>query len=251
MGFLPFTPKASPIVFGLLWTFLQDYLPIHWLLGHYLCLEYVCYTTTHFMTKFSFVCSYYIPLPLGSNGWGLGYLTTYLYGMHQMVPAIYYLFWVRYHPSRVYSQKKSRLETKYRPIFPPPPNHILWIPLTMGPPPLYWLGTGWWCSGPYVLAPLSFVFVFFRSHAISVIVDLFCFVLQHVSVLFLHVFPTMFVISFGLAFLSFTQFLLLTLLAIPCFFLLYYFILVFTPILLYKRIWAFVGQIMLTISKRS
>ena len=36
-----------------------------------------------------------------------------------MVSAIYYLFWVRYHPSRVYSQKKSQLETKYRPPFPP------------------------------------------------------------------------------------------------------------------------------------
>ena len=29
MGFLPFTPKASPIVFGLLWASLQDYPPTH------------------------------------------------------------------------------------------------------------------------------------------------------------------------------------------------------------------------------
>ena len=61
----------------------------------------------------------------------------------------------------------------------------------------------------------------------------------------------MFVISFGLAFLSFMQFLLLTLPAIPCFFSSCFFILVFTPIFLYKSIWAFVGQIMLTGSKGS
>ena len=57
--------------------------------------------------------------------------------------------------------------------------------------------------------------------------------------------------SFGLAFLSFTWFLLLTLPAVPCFFSLCFFISVFTPILLYKRIWALVGQIMLTGSKGS
>ena len=39
--------------------------------------------------------------------------------MHHMVPIIYYFFWVRYHRSKVYSQKKSRQETKYRPSFPP------------------------------------------------------------------------------------------------------------------------------------
>ena len=39
--------------------------------------------------------------------------------MHQIVPTIYYFFWVRYHPSKIYSQKKSRQETKYRPPFPP------------------------------------------------------------------------------------------------------------------------------------
>ena len=35
-----------------------------------------------------------------------------------MVSTIYYFFRVRYHPSRVYSQKKLGLETKYRLIFP-------------------------------------------------------------------------------------------------------------------------------------
>ena len=57
--------------------------------------------------------------------------------------------------------------------------------------------------------------------------------------------------SFGLAFLSFTWFLLLTLPAIPCFFSLCFFISVFTPILLYKSTLAFVGQIILIGSKGS
>ena len=75
-------------------------------------------------------------------------------------------------------------------------------------------------------------FVFFLLHAFSIVV----------FVLF-HAFLTMFVISFGLIFLSFTQFLLLTLSTVLCFFSSCFFILVFTSILLYKRIWAFMGQI--------
>ena len=39
--------------------------------------------------------------------------------MHQIVTTIYYFFWIRYHSSRVYFQKNLRLETKYRPPFPP------------------------------------------------------------------------------------------------------------------------------------
>ena len=61
MGFLPFTPKASPIVFGLLWASFQDYPPTHWLPLPFSV--HVCCTATHFMIKFSFVCSCCIPLP--------------------------------------------------------------------------------------------------------------------------------------------------------------------------------------------
>ena len=68
MRFLPFTPKTSPTVFGLLWAFLQDCLPTHCLFSHYLCSEYVCCIITHFVTKFHFVCFCCIPLPSGSNG---------------------------------------------------------------------------------------------------------------------------------------------------------------------------------------
>ena len=52
-----------------------------------------------------------------------------------------------------------------------------------------------------------------------------------------------------LDFLSFTQFLLLTLSVVHCFFSSCFFILVFTHILLYKRIWTFVGQIVFTRSE--
>ena len=69
------------------------------------------------------------------------------------------------------------------------------------------------------------------------------------TVLVLHSFPAVFVNSIGLDFLSFTQFLLLTLSVVPGFFSSCFFI--FTHFLLYKRIWTFVGQIMLTRSNGS
>ena len=86
----------------------------------------------------------------------------------------------------------------------------------------------------YLLFLSSFIPTLFLPQQIS-FVSFCC-----TSVLFLHVF-LVFIISFNLAFLSFTQFLLLTLPAVPCFFSSCFFILVFTLILLYKRIWAFCG----------
>ena len=53
--------------------------------------------------------------------------------MHQMVSTIYYFFWVRYHPSKVYSQKKSWQETKYRLHFPSTTKPHLLNPLDRGP----------------------------------------------------------------------------------------------------------------------
>ena len=60
--------------------------------------------------------------------------------MHQMVLTIYYFFWVRYHPSRVYSQKKSRLKTKYRPHFPPTTKPYPLNPLDREPNSLVLVG---------------------------------------------------------------------------------------------------------------
>ena len=60
--------------------------------------------------------------------------------MHQMVPTIYYFFWVKYHPSKIYSQKKSWQETKYRPPFPPTTKPHPLNPLDHGPTSLVLAG---------------------------------------------------------------------------------------------------------------
>ena len=39
-----------------------------------------------------------------------------------------YLFWVNYHLSKAFFQKKARQESRNRPFFSLPPNHTLWIP---------------------------------------------------------------------------------------------------------------------------
>ena len=74
--------------------------------------------------------------------------------MHQVVPAINYLFWAKCHPSKVFSQKKLWLKTQNR-LFPPTTKPHPLNPLIVSPPLLYWLGTDWWCFGHCVLAPLS------------------------------------------------------------------------------------------------
>ena len=126
--------------------------------------------------------------------------------MHQMVPTIYYFFWVRYHPSKVCSQKKSWLETKYRPPFPPTTKPHPLNPLDCGPTSfvlvvysLVVLRPLCACSTIFCFCLLSFPhhfcysrLVFFRSAT--------CFVL------FLHAFLAAFVvscISFGFSFLQF------------------------------------------------
>ena len=93
--------------------------------------------------------------------------------MHQMVSTIYYFFWVRYHPSRVYSQKKLRLETKYRPPFPPTTKPHLLNPLDHGPTSLvlagYRLVVLWpfcACSIVFYFCLLSFSCRFCRSRLV-------------------------------------------------------------------------------------
>ena len=120
--------------------------------------------------------------------------------MHQMVPTIYYFFWVRYHLSKIYSQKKSWQETKYRPHFPPTTKPRPLNPLDRGPTSLVLAGYRLVVLRPfcacstvfYVCLPRRFhrsILVLFRSAA--------CFVL------FLHAFPATFVIFhwFGFSFL--------------------------------------------------
>ena len=49
-------------------------------------------------------------------------------------------------------------------------------PLTMGPPPLHWLGAVWWCSNHGVVLPLPSVFVFFLMLFLPLLLNfvLFC-----------------------------------------------------------------------------
>ena len=57
-----------------------------------------------------------------------------------MILTIYYFFWVRYNPSKVYSQEKSRLKTKYRPLFPITTKPYPLNPLDHGPTSLVLVG---------------------------------------------------------------------------------------------------------------
>ena len=117
-----------------------------------------------------------------------------------MVSTIYYFFWVRYHPSKIYSQKKSRQETKYRPPFSP----------TTKPHPL----------NPFDHRPTSLVLARYKlvvPRPFCACSTIFCVCLPHrfcrsklalfwfaaCFVLFIHAFPATFVIFlwFGFSFL--------------------------------------------------
>ena len=83
---------------------------------------------------------------------GLGFSLTNLYSMHLVISAHICLFWVRCHPSRF---KRAWART------PPTARPHPFLPLTRGPPPLYWLGTGKWCLSPvcvlhFHMSPLLF-----------------------------------------------------------------------------------------------
>ena len=80
-----------------------------------------------------------------------------------MILAHVYLFWMRCHPGRTFPPKEFQGELQNR--LPLPPNvrlHLL-IPLTRGPPPLYWLGTSRWCLSPCMHAPLPYESIAFLA----------------------------------------------------------------------------------------
>ena len=155
--------------------------------------------------------------------------------MHQMV-SIYYFFWVRYHPSKVYFQKKSWQETKYRPPFPPTTKPRPLNPFDRGPTSLVLAG-----YRLVVLRPFCFCLLSFPHH--------FCcsrLVLFRPTVYLLSYFFTHFLrcLSFPLVWLFFSScnscywhFLLLLVSFLSCFY-----ISVFTPIFFYtkrfKPLWA-------------
>ena len=125
---------------------------------HCHCSVHVCCTTTHLTTKFPFVCSYCIPLSHYLALWHASDGINHLLLLLGKIPSQQDIF-----PKRSYGRKPN-----IDPLFPPPPNHALWIPLTVSPPPLYWLGTGWWCPGPFMFVLLSSVFV---CHAVPAVAD--------------------------------------------------------------------------------
>ena len=179
MGFLPFTPRASPTVFGLLWVSFQDYPPTHWLpmplLSTCLLHRYL------FHDKIPF-CLFLL------------YASTSLPSSMACIPTIYYFFWVKYHPNKVYSQKKSQQETKYRPHFLPTTKPHPLNPLDCGPTSLVLAGYRLVVLRPFcVCFPHRFCcsrLVLFRFAA--------CFVL------YLHKFPAMFIIFLWFGFLFFS-----------------------------------------------
>ena len=78
--------------------------------------------------------------------------------MHQMVSTIYYFFWVRYHRSKVYFQKKSWQETKYRPPFPPTTKPYPLNPLDHGPTSLVLAGYRLVVLRPFCTCSIVFYF---------------------------------------------------------------------------------------------
>ena len=123
--------------------------------------------------------------------------------MHQMVLTIYYFFWVKYHPSKIYSQKKSWQETKYRPHFPPTTKPHLLNPLDHRPTFLVLAGYRLVvlrpfcaCSTIFCFCLLSFSRRFCRSRLFLFrFAACFCLISSHVSCCVCHF------LQFGFSFL--------------------------------------------------
>ena len=78
------------------------------------------------------------------------------HGMHLVVPAHPYFFWVACDPSRTFPLKKPKQESQNRffslSLSLSTADHALW-PMTHHF--LYWLGIGWWCLGLACASPFS------------------------------------------------------------------------------------------------
>ena len=78
-----------------------------------------------------------------------------------MVPTPYHPFWVKTTSQQSISQKRPLSKIEIRPLSPLHQTTPSINPLIVGPPPLHWLGIGWWCSSNSVVVPLLCFFVFF------------------------------------------------------------------------------------------
>ena len=164
-----------------------------------------------------------------------------------MVPTIYYFFWVRYHPNKVYSQKKSRQETKYRPSFPPTTKPHPLNPLDRGPTSLVLAGYRLVVLRPFYACSTIFCVClphrFCRSKlALFYSATWLCLISSRVSRC---------VLSFPLVWLFLHAIPAADTSCYPLFLFIMLFHFSSHAYLLYKRIWAFVGQIMLIGSKGS
>ena len=96
-----------------------------------------------FLDKIACLVSYLSPFLLHPSGKGLNHLTTYLYGMHQVVPAYTYLFCVRCYPNRTSFPKKLEREPQNRLHFLPTAKPHPLKALTRGPLPcISWVQVG-------------------------------------------------------------------------------------------------------------
>ena len=98
MGFLPFTPRDSPTILGLLWASFQNYPLTHWLprpmplfnsclLHHYSFHDKISFCLFLLYTFTS------LPSSMACIRWSRPFITS---------------FWVRYRPSKIYSPKEVR-----------------------------------------------------------------------------------------------------------------------------------------------
>ena len=157
--------------------------------------------------------------------------------MHQMILTIYYFFWVRCHPSKIYSQKKSWQETKYRPSFPPTTKPHPLNPLDRGPTSLLLAGYRLVVLQPFYACSTIF-YVCLPCHFCRSRVALFysaawlCLISSRISCC---------VLSFPLVWLFFHAITVDDTSVVPCFFSSYFFILVLTPIFYtkwFRPLWA-------------
>ena len=134
--------------FGSLWVFFQDYPLAYWLPSYYHYTECVGCTTPYSQTKWlvlflTFLCSYYShldkdwaspsPTSMACIKWSHLILTSFGWD------AI---------PARHFSQRSLSKNPKIDSLFLPTTRPHPLIPLTRGPPPMYWLGASRWCLGP-------------------------------------------------------------------------------------------------------
>ena len=139
-GFLPFHPLTT---FVWVWVSFQT---TNWFVNcptttTYLC--WLCHSSLPEKENY-FVWLFTVAFSSGTR-WAPS--PTIPHGMHLVVPTNPSLFWVLCHTNRTFPPKKFERKPQNRLSLLPTTRPFIHLPLTHDPPLLYWLGTGWWCSG--------------------------------------------------------------------------------------------------------